>query len=733
MKYYKIATWIVFILILLLVFWFIIKLCQRNRKERIEFVLEFKKGKCFLLYIWIFPVLYIGHVFQKGFNLENAISSIFSAVSETMELVVLKYKTGNISNLMDAYLGYKVVIYISFLLVMLNVILFAASIFGQFVWQQIQKWKFYFNKSDELIIFGKHPNNLLIYQSETNRKKYIIDSFSSEERAKFYLENISYVKYQQEEQIKNIEKKINEHQQYVDIIINFDSEEMNTNLCASFIKNMIEKYSNQEGKEAYEVLNRLSIYVFGLPEFQAIYEKIMEKGRGCIHYVNKYDCIARGLIEKYPFTLFMSEEQIDYQRSTIYSDVNINCFMIGFGKTGQQIFLNSVANHTFIEERDGKIQLKPVQYYIYDRQELEKKKNLNHNYYRYKNEVLVNKDHYDQYLPLPDYPAHEEYYHMDIDDPSFYRHLQEQMTKSPKDIHFIMITFGSDLSNIDLAQKLAIKVEEWNVKNVHIFVKVRKLNEIIHELVLDDKYILFGNEQEDVYNIEKIKGGITNEMAQYRDIIYQMTKNNESYDEVLKRYKQKCNVNQCQIEKESNRYALLSMRSKLHMMGLDYEKKNQDNRDALSFEEYLSIYLGGSSFPDLEIENETRIKEPKLLNIPDSRRKTFAILEHYRWNAYQISRGIIPSTKKQILEEKTSSGSFTNGKNYHLRRHGNLTDFDGLVTFREMIAERDYKLDPSKTKEQYEKDRDVIKYDFQILDDAYWIMEHCEYKIIHKK
>ncbi len=66
---------------------------------------------------------------------------------------------------------------------------------------------------------------------------------------------------------------------------------------------------------------------------------------------------------------------------------------------------------------------------------------------------------------------------------------------------------------------------------------------------------------------------------------------------------------------------------------------------------------------------------------------------------------------------------YTNGRNYELRRHGNITTFEGLEEFRRMIASRDG-VD--------EVVADVIKYDYQIMDDAYWLLNENGYKIIEK-
>ena len=87
-----------------------------------------------------------------------------------------------------------------------------------------------------------------------------------------------------------------------------------------------------------------------------------------------------------------------------------------------------------------------------------------------------------------------------------------------------------------------------------------------------------------------------------------------------------------------------------------------------------------------------------------------------------ISRGYIPATKDQIANEMIYE-YHTNGKNARLRTHGNLTTFNGLVEYRQMVSLRDKKPEISK---------DVIKYDYQLLDDAYWLLTECGYKIIKK-
>ena len=66
----------------------------------------------------------------------------------------------------------------------------------------------------------------------------------------------------------------------------------------------------------------------------------------------------------------------------------------------------------------------------------------------------------------------------------------------------------------------------------------------------------------------------------------------------------------------------------------------------------------------------------------------------------------------------------SNGRNYSVRRHGNLTTFDGLVEYRRMLTARDG---------NSEEENDVIKYDYQLLDDAYWLLSKNGFNIIKKR
>ena len=164
-------------------------------------------------------------------------------------------------------------------------------------------------------------------------------------------------------------------------------------------------------------------------------------------------------------------------------------------------------------------------------------------------------------------------------------------------------------------------------------------------------------------------------------------------------------------------------------MGLDYCLESEEGTP-LTEEEYMEIYAGNDR-PNTKKYNLRANGKSVVyydINFAEGRRKTMAIHEHQRWNSFMISRGMIPATCEQILNETQINDEgetvHTNGKNYRLRRHGNLTTFEGLVQFRRLVATRDKKSEEKK---------DVIKYDYQILDDAYWLLASNGYKIIRKR
>ncbi len=704
----------------------------KKRPERIAFIRSFKKGKCAIIYITAIPLYCMGHMYSN----EGFFQAFFSSVNEIIALVVLSYDTKSIDPLLAIDSLYRFTIYFTFILVGINAILFTLSLTNQYIWCAIQELKATFTRRDKLFLFGNNRENILIYSSDKTHNKVIVDRMSDKDSENLYLNKISFVSaFSMERYINKIFCRIKKiDRQYV-LVVNTGSDEKNMLLCRCIIDNI----NSTENKD--RLFLNLRVFVFGDPRYESIYTDIVSGASGCIHYVNKHQKIAIDFIDRYPFSKFMNETQIDYSTSLVRKGVDINVLMLGFGRNNQQIFLTSVANNQFLTDSENGPVLKPVKYHIFDKDMAENNKNLNHSYYRYKYECSdIDKD---KYLPLPALPAEEIYHHLDINNIDFYNKIRGIVTENTKDINFVIISFGSDLENIDMAQKLVEKRAEWGIDNLVVFVKVSSLHK--EQTLLEENNCYFiANEKDIVFNIEKITDDKIFRMAQLRnevyDLEYTITHEPDTVinAEYLKKHhensKRSWYMSKSQMERESSIYCCLSLRSKLNLMGLDYCDESIADKEAVTEQEYLNIYAK-DDMPKIGAYDVTANGKPIVsysLDFKHSLRENMAIHEHQRWNSFMISKGMVPSSIDQIINEKRGNGKPTNGKNYAVRRHGNLTTFEGLVTFRKLLVQRQKEKQPDFDVIKGEAEFDVIKYDYQLLDDAYWLLKECGFKMIRK-
>ena len=726
MRAVNIVTGVCVALLTLAVIYVIAEIARKKRPERIAFLRNFKKGKCLAVFVIAVPLLCMGYFYESG----EVLKSILNAVTHTVELVVLKFGISKVGALMADNPFYSGAVYYCCLLVAVNAVMFTLSLIGQRLWLFGRRVSMRYMKKEKLLIFGYNKGSLSVYKSDAARSKVIIDKIPSDDCKAMYATKTNYISCTSlEKAAASIFVDIYRRNAVYTVVVNTEDDEKNLCLCRVFADGI----TSADEEKRRLLFDKLRIYVFGDPKYEAVYAGVAADGLGCIRYKNKYQMVAMNFVDQYPFTKFMDERHIDYGSATVKSGVDINVCMIGFGKTNRQIFMTSVANNQFIEKTKKGVALKKVDYYIFDKTPAENNKNLNHSYYRYRNEIDTKRA--GDYLPLPDFPANETYYRLDVNDNEFYIRMRDVVTKSDKDVDFVIIAFETDLENIDMAQKLVEKRAEWGVDDLVIFVKVRNPHEDF-ALFARKNVFAIGDWSRDAFDIDRITDDKIFRMAQMRNEVYDLeykvahvagfvVDNNAVAQSRADAYK-KWYTEKSQLERESNLYGCLSLQSKLNMIGLDYCDASAA-APALSEREYMDIY-GAGDMPQVidvgDVEGKKVIKYT--LDFPQSLRRNLAELEHLRWNSFAISKGIVPADKHTILTETTEADGavkYTNGRNYSVRRHGNLTTFDGLTEFRRMVAERDGKDEASC---------DVIKYDYQILDDAYWLLNKNGYKIVKK-
>ena len=706
---------------------YLVSFLKKDREGKIELIGKFKTGLCVFVYLFAIPLYLLGHIYAK----QKILDAIFGAIKQSVSLVVFGYDTSSIEGLMADNWVYRAAIYVCFFVTTINAILLIISFAHQKIWEYWQEASWQKSKKDRLLIIGYNEESLNIYSSEKNRHSIILDELSDEQKSKLYVKNIRFLSKSATARdisdtcCKALRESLLSNKGCI-LVVNTKNDSKNISLCHSMIECVNDVLPQKDDNFLADALSRVKVYVFGDPEYETVYNSLAENSHGCIRYVNKYRQIAIDFVDRYPLTQFMTEKQLDYKNALLKNNVKVNVALIGFGRTNAQIFLTSTANNQFMTNNGTAFEPKSVEYYIFDRQHLENNKNLNHSYYRFKNEIKD--DCVLDYLPLPHQPAIEHYSKMDINDPSFYQELKAAMGEASS-YNYIVIAFGNDLENIDMAHKMLEKKLEWGLEDTYIFVKVRSgdCNDAIFQRA--DCFII-ADEDRVVFNIDRIDNDVITKMAKMRNRIYKLESAitstpdkmlRESTSTIYSRADRDWYIKKTQFERESNLYACLALRSKLHMMGLDYcSVSDYPELVALSEVTYMDKYAKDDMpkyYSEFTADGKKIVKYD--INFKKSMRRTFAQQEHLRWNSFMISKGFIPAKREDILADHEN-----NGRDYSLRRHGNLTTFDGLVEFRKLISKRDQK---------HEDLTDVIKYDYQLLDDAFWLLSENNYKIVSRK
>lgn len=725
---YTIISLICIAVMIVLVVWLIVKFCLCNRAGKIEFIKNFKRGKCTIIYFVAIPLYLIAYLFAG----KSVSVAIFEAISKSVYLVVLKYDVS--VALISENIYFAIALYTCLTLVIINAMMISISILHQSLWKSYRLFRFLHTKQNRCIVIGNNEKTISVYDS-CGCPVLLIDTLSKEEQEKLYIKGVSYQSlrtgrlYSWLIKLLNKEvKKLSHSGAKIDIIVNRDDDRDNLAWCNTFLKFINEREET--------VADNVEIYVFGDREFEDIYSKYEEKSKGCLHYVNEYQQIAVDFIDRYPLTEYMDERHIDYRTSLLKPETEINVAMIGFGRTNQQIFLSMVANNQFLTtDENGNIVPKEVHYHLFDRLHTGSHKNLNHNYFRYCFDFFDKEDRQkiqaneDEYLPLPKLPAEEEYHYLDINDLGFYGNLEATLNFDERAVNYVIVSLGMDYESVDFANKIVARLKELGVHNTHVFVRIREDKILKNSDVFLDRGICqpFGSEKHVVYDYSNIIREKFAEMAIMRNFIYDIEHDMKHYhvsEEEKKTSRLKWHVKLSTSERESNVYACLGLRAKLQLMGLDYCKNDGSGKEGVSEEEYYAIYAA-SDMPDFVKDasgHAVSVKYPIIFK--ESRRKNLAVQEHSRWNAFMITKGFVPASKERILKETDGNGKRTNGKNYEMRHHGNLTTFEGLVEFRSMVAKRD---------NIAEEACDVIKYDYQLLDGAWWLLTKNGYKIIKRR
>ncbi len=725
-----------------------IRMIILDREKRLEYIRE-TRGKFIVIYIVALPLYIIGALYS-GMGVWEA---IVTSVACMVELVILKFETAPVVDLVESNAFYSFALNFCFVMIALNLILLATSVFAENLSNAFRKLSVCRFSKEALVVVGFSEENKQILDSAKTDATMLVCEKSDEEVLDYaYINRHAYATLTEDlgAQITSLFGSMKKKK--VKVIVNTGDDAKNLVLVKSLVS-IMEKLTMDSAEIGLD--RGVSVWVFGEQTNKEVFLHFVKKSKGRVHFINKHTLVAKDFTSRYPITKFMDSRHIDYDSATVKSEIKPSIIMLGFGETSRSLLLTLVANNQLMTKKNGALLAKPITYRVYDKKASENDKNLNHTFFRYIREFNgVNKK---GYLPVPPNPAIVSFENKDINDKDFYETLKKDLSGEGKQIPYtyIIIDYENDMENLDIAEKLSEKLIEWNAREVKIFTRVassRLGGEVAKEYGTTSGFICYGNEGDIVFNESDIMAESNEKMAKDRHLCYALEDSEKGDNEpkptdkkLLKEWKKKKAEKERavlekatekwferweQIQRDSNSYGVMSLRLKLNLLGFDYTERAKDEKgeDALA-EEFKQRYEKNDPVlyegEPIEVLDGKRAVDYGECNFKSgTARYNLAVLEHQRWNSYEIINGYVPAS----IEEMRTLDKQTMIKT---RKHANITTFEGLYEYRKMMLEEALKTNEDG-KTLTEADFDVIKYDYQLLDDALWLLKRNGLKLIKK-
>lgn len=394
---------------------------------------------------------------------------------------------------------------------------------------------------------------------------------------------------------------------------------------------------------------------------------------------------ALALMWKYPPTLFLGKNSFD-EYGALKDGVRPVVAFFGFDETVAEIFKALVSTFVACSSRDGVICERriPVRFFTRGKQALEVKCMP---YFSAEERLEYCKGYESSYYELPSLPC--DIATLSVSDVKAVASLAEEGT-----CVWAVVARG----NRERAAKIASGLEKAGVPH-SVFYAAEKEETYCGATGFDT-----GDKCVDFYLLAE-------KMAYMRNLVYAVgASGGEDYgkaiDDARKKWKRSVSDKASEIKRDSNLYAAVAIRQIFLSVGFDCAESGEDAK-----EEFDRIYDEGNP----------RVRDGSGVIVYDnatcarkSIRTALAEREHLRWNAYMFASGVGPASKEEHREVP---------KNILLGvgKHVNVTTWKGLEDFRK---------DEAAAKGTDEESTDVQRYDFQLADEAAFILENNGFRIV---
>ena len=757
-----IALWVLYLLVNSVV------LGIKDRAELLRFFKSFTHGKFVGIYPAAIPLFWMAH----RYNGEEVIDSIFLALKNTFSVVVLDVDYGLVKGILADLPIFAIAFVALLAAIFLNTAFFFLTVLFEKTVNACRTFFCVHFARKLFVVVGDVEKSRPILESKKRFDRVLfLGKPNAEQKDWLFARGVAYRRIEDAEELYRFVARRFLKLRHWRVILNNATDEENL-LMTDKLSDLILKHPTP----TFVLENKygLDVYVFGAYENSDSFYHYVQLTKGRVHYKNRYTMVAYDFEGRYPLTAFMDEKHLDFANATLKDNVDVNVVMVGFGKVNRQLFLASVANNQFVSlDQKKEPYVHRVSYYIYDKEDAEQDKGLNHSFFRYQREILEGGVNKEDYLDLIAAPAEPEFRTLNIHSKRFYESLKRDLSikqdpSTNKDrvvFNYVVVSYGEDLENYDLATKLYAKLGEWGLSDTtKLFVRIRnhRLNAGVNDGTIGRAggMLCFGDEQSAIYDIHGIVNETNECMARHRHYTYVAENNPEADEAELVRLAGEEWYNTYnETQRSSNVYACLNLRFKLNLLGYDYipAKKAKElglipkecERTPKGYEPdvnlpqkaYYDAYQKGAPINDGDevkfVQGKQIVPYQNAKMKPGSPRYNLAVQEHARWNAYMITCGYIPSTKAELVINK--------GRIHEQRKHSNITTTKGLEIFRkEMLPYKmaeyqkeleEYKKDPQgeAPKCPTEEDTDVIRYDYHPMDDAAWLLAAGEMVIVERK
>jgi len=420
--------------------------------------------------------------------------------------------------------------------------------------------------------------------------------------------------------------------------------------------------------------------------------KFSEEAAGAVCFFNPHEKVARAFLSLRPVTSLIQKDFIDTSAARMKKKYRIGHVFAGFGNSNIQMLKKSL----IIDQLPGcDYRALAIDADIENQAAI----------FRNSSRGLFRRTTTDEeaalFFPPPAEVCDIEFASMNTNSREFYERVIAEVKAN--DFTVVVVSLGDD----KLSAETAMEIRQWAYENdippekLRLFIKVKKhsalsANDVLNPAGSDINIEPFGFE-DDIFNFNAITDEDTDMLAVHIAENYSGGGSGSSWDKLINH------------ERDSNRYAALSIKPKLNMIGFDLVFDGNAKQDKAVIAEFQAVYA------------KSEVQE------------NLARLEHQRWNLYYLVSGWLPLPKAEVTDASR--------KNQRKRKHACITTFEGLEELAKMQAQmKTRNINEGKSVNEVDeaafkaafKSFDTRPYDYDLMNNLLGNIKDTKYLIVRR-